>query len=295
MENAQVDDARQRYLTLLKAALRNTLYEAPKAPTKVDKAQMWVLKQQLMLKYRSARSSVLMKLSPTDMYWVVQGNLQPAHTLGSQQNADNTQFCVESVIRDGVPGDLLEAGVFRGGMSILMKGVLDAHGVTDRKVFVADSFEGLPQPDPDVCIEDAIAHEVLKKAGLFVVSEDAVRKNFERYGVLDDNVVFLKGWFNETLPKAPVDQLAVLRLDGDYYESTMDALNALYPKLSVGGWLILDDYGHPIGCRQAVDEFRAKHGIEDPIEMADPLCGFWQRSEAGPRAGAGTTDSALSA
>jgi O-methyltransferase len=292
MTDVETAEARERYINLLKAALRNSLYERPNMPTKFDLARMWVLKQQLMFRFRSARSLDLMKLSPSDLYWVVQGNLQPGHTLGSQANVNQTQFCVESVLRDGVPGDLLEAGVFRGGQSILMKGILDAYGVTDRKVFVADSFEGLPQPDPNTCVEDAIAHEVLKEVDLFAVSVDTVRDTFDRYGVLDDNVVFVKGFFEDSLPTAPVDKLAILRLDADYYQSTMDALENLYPKLSVGGWVILDDYGHPIGCRQAVTEFREKYGIDDPIEMADPLCGYWQRGEAGPKADRVAADAA---
>jgi hypothetical protein len=282
MGDDQVDALRQRYITLLKAALRNSLYANMKPPTTADKARMWLFKQQLMFKFRSARSLDALKLSPTDIYWTVQGNLMPAHTLGSQENVDNVHFCVESVLKDEVPGDLLEAGVYRGGQSILMKGILDAYDVTDRKVFLADSFEGLPEPDADASLDDTIAHELLKKVGLFAAGEDVVRDNFQRYGLWDERVVFIKGWFNESLPTAPVDRLAVLRLDADYYHSTMDALTYLYPKLSVGGWLILDDYGHPLGCRQAVSEFREQHGIDDPIQMADAHVGYWQRSEAGP-------------
>ncbi len=282
MGEDQVDALRQRYITLLKSALRNSLYATSKPPTKADLAKMWVFKQQLMVKFRSARTLDALRLSPTDLYYTVQGNLLPSHTLGSQENVDNVHFCVESVLKDGVPGDLLEAGVFRGGQSILMKGILAAYGVTDRKVILADSFEGLPEPDADSSLDDVIAHELLKKVGLFAASEQVVKENFQRYDLWDDRVQFIKGWFNKSLPTADVGKLAVLRLDADYYHSTMDALTYLYPKLSVGGWLILDDYGHPLGCRQAVGEFREQHGISDEIIMADAHVGYWQRTEAGP-------------
>jgi O-methyltransferase len=274
----ELNEMRQRYITLLKKALRNSLYSNDKHPTKADLGQMWLFKRYLKIKYRKYPALVGLTLSPRQLYYTKQGNLLPAHTLGSQANVDNVHFCTEAVIREGVPGDLLEAGVFRGGQSILMKGILDAWGETDRKVILADSFEGLPTPDPSSDMDDVLAHEMLGRVGAFAASLATVKENFDRYGLLDDRVVFVKGWFNQSLPTAPIDKLAIMRLDADYYESTMDALTNLYPKLSVGGWVILDDYGHPMGCRTAVNEFREANGIEDPIQMADDHVGFWQRT-----------------
>ena len=273
-----VEEVQQRYITLLKAALRNSLYIRHKAPTKLDLAKMWAFKQELKYKFRKNKNLLALTLSPRDMFYTVQGNLLPAHTLGSEANVDNVQFCVEEVLNDEVPGDLLEAGVFLGGQAILMKGILDIYGVTDRKVILADSFEGLPEPDADSNMDDVIAHELLKKVGLFAAGEDVVQDNFQRYGLWDERVVFIKGWFSDSLPTAPIDKLAIMRLDADYYQSTMDALTNLYPKLSVGGWVILDDYGHPLGCRQAVHEFREANDITDPIQMADAHVGYWQRT-----------------
>ena len=110
------------------------------------------------------------------------------------------------------------------------------------------------------------------------VSVDEVKANFERYGLLDDQVRFLKGWFKDTLPATPIKQLAVARLDGDMYESTMDALGALYPKLSPGGYLIVDDYGAVPACRQAVEDYRTKMGIKEPVQDIDGLGAYWQRA-----------------
>jgi O-methyltransferase len=96
---------------------------------------------------------------------------------------------------------------------------------------------------------------------------------------LDDQVAFLPGWFRDTLPTAPMERIAVLRLDGDLYESTMEALVALYPKVTAGGFVIVDDYGLPT-CRAAIEDFRLAHGITDPIQLIDWTGAFWQRSTA---------------
>jgi O-methyltransferase len=109
------------------------------------------------------------------------------------------------------------------------------------------------------------------------VSVDEVKANFQRYGLLDDQVRFLVGWFRDTLPTAPIERLAIARLDGDMYESTIQALDALYPKLSVGGYLIVDDYGAIASCKQAIDDFRAAHQIDDKIHEVDWTGIYWQR------------------
>ena len=179
------------------------------------------------------------------------------------------------IIEDDVPGDLIETGTWRGGATILMRGILAAYGVTDRCVWVADSFEGLPTPDGrQYPADDGVD---LSGVGILKVDVDRVRANFDRYGLLDDQVQFLEGWFRDTLPNAPIESLAVIRLDGDLYESTADTLAALYPKLSPGGFVIVDDYGAFEPCCRAVDDYRAAHGIDDPIEEVDWTGVCWRR------------------
>ena len=135
-------------------------------------------------------------------------------------------------LTDGVPGDLIETGVWRGGATILMRAILKARGVTDRVVWVADSFAGLPAPNAARYPLDAGIN--LHRFPQLAVTLERVQDNFRRYGLLDDQVRFLKGWFRDTLPAAPIERLAVLRLDGDLYESTIQALESLYDKLSAG-------------------------------------------------------------
>lgn len=199
-----------------------------------------------------------------------------AETMVGRRRLADVRRCVATVLADGIPGDLIETGVWRGGVTILMRGMLEAWGDTERRVWVADSFEGLPAPDGDAFPHD-IGHDMSDVAAL-AVSAAQVRMNFARYGLLDDRVRFLEGWFRDTLPSAPIDRLAVLRLDGDLYESTMDALEALYPKLSVGGFVIVDDYGAWEPCRQACTDYRDRHGITDEIVPIDWTGVHWRRS-----------------
>lgn len=199
-----------------------------------------------------------------------------AETMIGTRRLDNLVHCVTDVLRNGVAGDLIETGVWRGGASILMRGVLAAYDVTDRMVWAADSFRGLPPPNAERYPADEGVD--FSGVGILAVSADLVRANFARYGLLDDQVRFLEGWFRDTLPNAPIDRLAVMRLDGDLYESTMDALEALYPKLSPGGYVIVDDYGAIDACRQAVQDYRGRLGIDDPIIEIDWTGVFWQRS-----------------
>jgi hypothetical protein len=203
-----------------------------------------------------------------------------ALTMIGLKRLDNIRFLVEDVIARGVPGDLIEAGAWRGGATIYMRAVLKAHDVEDRVVWVADSFEGLPSPKIEQYPMDGRASvRDLHKQNELAVSLEVVKRNFERYGLLDDQVKFLKGWFSDTLPTAPIEKLAVLRIDGDMYESTMDALTSLYPKLSPGGYVVLDDVVFIAPPRQAVNDYREKHGISAPIELVDWNAAYWKKEE----------------
>lgn len=198
-----------------------------------------------------------------------------AQTMVGLRRLDNIQACMEGVLADGIPGDFAEAGVWRGGGCIFMRGVLKARGVEDRLVWVLDSFEGLPPPDPKHPADAGDYHHRLKH---LAVGLEEVRRNFERYGLLDDRIRFLKGFFEKSLPAAPIGPLALLRADGDMYGSTMAVLEPLYPKVSVGGYVIIDDYDAVPACRQAVEDFRRARGITDPMQGVPQGAVFWRRS-----------------
>jgi hypothetical protein len=185
---------------------------------------------------------------------------------------NNVRSECERVIEASIPGDFMETGVWRGGACIMMRAVLKAYQVTDRRVIAADSYCGLPLPSQDVAADAGANFHTFKE---FAVPIEEVRAVFARYGLLDEQVVFLEGLFKDTLPVAPVAALALLRLDGDMYESTMDGLTNLYHKLSPGGTLIVDDYFLFDAHRTAVDEFRGAHRIADPIIQIDHYGGYW--------------------
>jgi Macrocin-O-methyltransferase (TylF) len=199
-----------------------------------------------------------------------------AHSMIGAKRMLQLQRAVERVLDDDIAGDFIETGVWRGGACILMRAVLKVRGVTDRRVWVADSFRGLPPPRPDRYPVDRGDH--LHTIRALAVSLEAVRGNFARYGMLDEQVVFLEGWFRDTLPAAPIDRLAILRLDGDMYESTMDALASLYDKVSPGGFVIVDDYGAYPRCRAAIEDFRSDRKIKEPMHDIDGSGVYWQRA-----------------
>jgi O-methyltransferase len=201
---------------------------------------------------------------------------QRAHTMIGLRRLRHLRRCVERALADGIPGDLMETGVWRGGAAILMRGALDAYGDSQRRVWAADSFRGVPPPDPERYPVDAGDRH--HQARALAVGLDDVKENFRRYGLLDDRVCFLEGWFRDTLPAAPVERLAVLRLDGDLYESTMVALESLYDRVSPGGFVIVDDYGAIAPCRQAVHNFRATRGISEPLRPIDWAAAYWRRA-----------------
>jgi O-methyltransferase len=187
---------------------------------------------------------------------------------------DDLQACVESVVRDGVGGDLIEAGAWRGGASILMRATLDTLGATDRTVHVADSFQGFPA---------ASARGPLSATDFLAVPLEEVQANFARFG-LSEGVRFVPGYFEQTLAELAGARWALVRLDADTYDATKLALEALYPGLARGGYLIVDDYGAMVEeeCRRAVDEFRVEHGIEEPLETVDWTCVRWRRTSDAP-------------
>lgn len=203
-------------------------------------------------------------------------NLGFQHTMVGRRRLENIEACLERILADGVAGDCIECGVWRGGAVVFMRGYLAAHGITDRTVWVADSFEGVPAPSH---AQDAGLDLSASRFPMLAIDLDTVRDLFERYGLLDDQVRFLRGWFKDTLPKAPIRSLCLLRLDGDLYESTMDALLALYDKVSPGGYVIVDDYGCLPQCRKAVEEFRSPRGIADKIEEVDWTGAFWRKTQ----------------
>ncbi len=196
------------------------------------------------------------------------------HTMIGRQRLENVHACLDAIRADGIPGDLIECGVWRGGTVVFMRGYLAAHELAERRVFVADSFAGLPKP---AAVDEGldISSDVVP---ILAIERTRVENLFRAYDLLDGRVRFLEGWFADTLAQADFSQLALLRLDGDLYSSTRDALVACYDRVVPGGFVIVDDYGAIPQCARAVTDFRAERGITDPIHTVDWTGVYWRKT-----------------
>jgi hypothetical protein len=275
-------DLRTDYLELLKKVLTYSLWPEPGVPVeKVVHRRSAVRSMALsaIAKLLAPFRLQLVRVTPVSPEARAEGRIWPAHadTMVGLKRLDSLQTCIEEILRENVEGDLIETGVWRGGTAIFMRAVLATHGVSDRRLFVADSFQGLPKPDEQTWPEDK--GDVHYTVPFLAISEEEVRNNFAKYGLLDDQVVFLKGWFKDTLPGIPAKKLALIRLDGDMYGSTMEALTSLYPRLSNGGFCVIDDYALE-GCRKAVEDYRKKYSIEEPIHTVDWTGAYWRKEKA---------------
>ena len=264
------------YLDLLKKCLTRSIFGEKYRSLPADNDSLLV---KTMSKWLATKDLQIVRAANYDPHAREEGLDWPeeGETMIGLKRLQNLQDCITDVVQRNVPGDLIETGVWRGGAAIFMRAVLKALGDKERTVWVADSFAGLPPPSPDLYPADKGADFHLSNDVLGVSLEE-VQANFARYGLLDDQVRFLKGWFKDTLPGAPIQKLSVLRLDGDLYESTMTALESLYPKLSIGGYAIVDDYAPSVPCCvQAVDDFRARHNVTEQMESTGEYGVCWRR------------------
>ena len=270
------------YIDLLKRCLTASLYEESSwvllhGPMKVESGLVPYI-QRSILSFLRTKGLRLVRTSGTDPSLRSKGRDWPLFgmTMVGTCRLENVQSCVESVLAEGIPGDFVETGVWRGGTCILAKALFREHGADERSVWCCDSFEGMPIPSgKDKSIN---ANSDFSDRDYLAVSQEQVQENFERFGLLDNRVHFVKGWFSQSLPKASIGRIAVLRMDGDLYDSTMDAMNNLYDKVSIGGYLIVDDYLSWPGCKQAIDEFRESRNIPDPLMPIDDDGVFWRKS-----------------
>lgn len=194
-----------------------------------------------------------------------------AHTMIGIKRLNNLHNCLDIIRKNKIIGDIVETGVWRGGASIFAKIYCDLYEI-NKKVFVVDSFEGLPPPEhPEDNNDKHYTIDFLK------VSLNEVKNNFSLYNCLDNNVKFLKGWFADTLPNNPeIEKIAILRMDGDMYKSTMDVFDSCYDKVVSGGQIIVDDYCLPT-CKKAVEEFRQQNKLTNPFTIIDSCGIFWEK------------------
>lgn len=203
-----------------------------------------------------------------------QGRVWPATamTMIGTTRLNHLWSLLESLHHDQIAGDFVECGVWRGGASIFATAVLYCLSC-HRNVILCDSFGGLPKPLHP--IDKAEPMRFWKHADALSVSLEQVKDNFRRFHLLHDNVQFVPGWFKDTLVPSRFPPIALLRADGDMYESTKQIL-CLYEKVSPGGYVVIDDYYDVKGCRQAVDEFLPTIGHPRMIQI-DCASVYWRK------------------
>jgi len=279
----QLGTSEHLYLELLKKVLTRIQFPEKYRPINPRKNTLARFIYSFVQPLLAARKLVLVREVDFNEETRQTGDDRPseAETMVGMLRLDNLQECIMQIAAEDIPGDLIETGIWRGGVCIFMRAVLRSVGDTERIVWACDSFEGLPKPNVQAYPEDT--GDVHWTYARLAVSIEEVKRNFAKYGMLDDQVRFLKGLFSETLPAAPIESLSLIRLDGDMYESTMDGLKNLYPKLSPGGFVIVDDYLRLEGCRAAVDDYRREHNINEEIKPIDNSGAFWRREPTNVR------------
>ena len=245
------DPARRLYLDLMKRAVTNFLY--------------------LGGKRRFHQYNGLSRYDEQRNEWEVDPISRP-HTLLDTAQLDLLEQSVVALERDEVRGDFIEAGVWRGGAIMYLRALLAAYDIPDRQVIAADSFAGIP-------LNTTFRHDPVDDwQDRWAASLGDVRKAVRRYGLLDDRIEFVAGYFADTLKTLSDRRFALIRLDSDSHDSVMTSLEWLYPLLSPGGIVIIDDW-HLTGCRFAVNTYRERHGIDDEV-LVQAENGYWIKRQA---------------
>ncbi len=275
---------RDPYLELLKGCLTASIYDESAWKVcdgfRANRSGLWYQFRRAAFRWLANRGYLLVQLKQFDAEKRAAGQDWPmfGYSMIGTARLNNLEACLRTIIAERIPGDILETGVWRGGACLFMKAMLDRFGEMSRTIWLADSFEGLPKPTTSV--DKSAKNHDFADCDFLKVSLEQVQANFERFHLLDERVRFLKGWFCDTLPNAPIEKLALLRMDGDLYESTNDALHSMYHRVVPGGFVVVDDYSTWTGCRQAITEFRAKHQIDAELIPIDGSAVYWRVPQA---------------
>lgn len=190
--------------------------------------------------------------------------VKPRYTMVRNKNLLNLYRLAQAVNAAGVPGDFVECGVWNGGSSAMVNAGFRDSG-RPRASWLFDSFEGLPPPGENDGPEERRHYfEGMNKGSIY-----RVRQIFTGLGLPLDRVRFVKGWFEETLPHAEVERIALIHIDADWYDSVLTVLERLYDRVSPGGYVVFDDYGYWEGCDRAAHDFLTARGL--PLSLLKPV------------------------
>lgn len=271
--------SRELYLALLEMSLTGSIAQKELVPLgygKPNLARYSLIQKLIRLIFGDSARLCFEKEIVTDRRlegkdWPVTGQ-----TMVGVNRLRNLRDLYEKVRVENIPGDLFEAGVWKGGASIYLRGLLEAFGDSSRCVWVADSFSGFSKVNFKGNLADS-DQKWFKYRDLEVTLEE-VKRNFAKYGFADAQVKFVEGLFEQTLPNLEVNSISILRADGDLYTSTTAILENLEPKVAPGGFVVIDDLSLA-SCREAVDDYREKLGISSPIHKVDWTAGYWRKGD----------------
>ncbi len=198
------------------------------------------------------------------------------YTMTSKERIFALKQSVDYIVKHDIGGDIVECGVWKGGSMMAVAMILRELGVSDRKLYLFDTFEGMPPPAAidRACTGEAAA-DILAASNKHTSnvwaysSLEDVRQTLRSTGYDEGQLFFVKGRVEETLPLNAPERIALLRLDTDWYESTYHELVHLYPRLSVGGVLLIDDYGHWEGAKKAVDRYINENKVKVLLSRID--------------------------
>jgi O-methyltransferase len=195
------------------------------------------------------------------------------YSMGDIQEIQLIEECINNIIKNNIEGDIIEAGVWKGGMAMWMKNLLNYYG-DNRKLWLFDTFGIFPESlyDKDKKIHLLTEYLFSKKYDI-----NDVRNNFKKLNLLDDTINFVVGDFKDTVPKTDISKIAILRLDSDYYDATLIMLEKYYFKIVKGGYIIIDDYNNEyLGAKEAILFFRNKYNIMETIINKGNGYVYWQ-------------------
>jgi O-methyltransferase len=206
-------------------------------------------------------------MSDTEFKRIV--NLARDYTVVGPERLAVLYTAVSRANGDGLPGDIVECGVLNGGSAAVLASNMGA----DRKIWLYDSFEGLPDAAP----QDGAKAKL--EVGTAVGSIEKVQEVLAKVGVSSDRYIIRPGWFTDTFSLPKPDTVAVLHLDADWYEATLLGLETFYDRIPDGGWVVLDDFGYWEGCRKGFYEFCRRTGIEPLVRRGDCSQLYWIKGE----------------
>jgi len=185
--------------------------------------------------------------------------VKPNFTMVKTNNLVNLYNLVQKVNSRSTIGDIVECGVWNGGSAAIMASACaSSQGGIDRRIWLFDSFAGLPTPGPrDGAMERKYYFQGMNKG-----SVEEVKRVFGKLSLPMENIKICAGWFSATLPAADIQRIAILHIDADWYSSVMAVLETMYDKVVPGGFVVLDDYGYWDGCTQAIENFIREHKID---------------------------------